>query len=244
MIAEPRSDPSRARRPWPPVWCSAPSSPAGPSWPSNRVRTPSTAGASPSSPASLQSAFLRALTDLGLAPVTAGVALVAGASIWRRDRRRALACLAGPGLAVGLAELLKIMVGRRFEHALCWPSGTTAAVTAVVTVVVLVTRGAGRAAAVVIGSAVVILEAVALVAFRWHYLSDVLGGVVLGVGSVLLVDALFHRLRRPARREPWPPDPASRLITGPRPEPPERTGSSGTTGDTASSDRAAAGHRP
>jgi len=151
-------------------------------------------------PAVAHSAILRALTDLGLAPVTAAVSLLAGGSIWSSDRRRALACLAGPGLAVGLAEVAKILVGRRFEHALCWPSGTAAVVTAVVTVLVLVTRGKGRAAIVVIGSAVVALETIALVALRWHYLSDALGGVVLGVGSVLFVDALFHRVRRPAHR--------------------------------------------
>ncbi|HEY7947771.1 MAG TPA: phosphatase PAP2 family protein [Acidimicrobiales bacterium] len=158
-------------------------------------------------PAVAHSAFLRAVTDLGLAPVTAGISLVAAATIWRRDRRRTFACLAGPGLAVGLAELCKIVVGRKFQNALCWPSGTAAVVGAVVVAVVLCTRGKGRAAAVVIGSAVVILEVIALVAFRWHYLSDALGGVFLGVGSVLLVDALVHRIRRPARRRrPAPGD--------------------------------------
>jgi membrane-associated phospholipid phosphatase len=151
----------------------------------------------------LQSGFLRAMSDLGLAPVTGGVAAVAGLLVWRRDRRRALACVAGPGLAVGMAELLKIVVGRRFEHALCWPSGTTAAVAAVASVIVLVTHGRGRAAAVIVGTAVVIFEAVVLVAFRWHYLSDALGGADLGVGCVVLVDAVFHRLRLPGRRRPW-----------------------------------------
>ena len=152
-------------------------------------------------PGGLQSVLLRAMTDLGLAPVAAAVALVAAGSIWRRDRRRALGCLAGPGLAVGLAELLKHVVGRTFHGALCWPSGTSAAVTAVVTAVVLVTRGKGRAAALVIGTAVVIFETIALVAFRWHYLSDALGGVFLGAGGLLMVDAVFHRVRRlPGRR--------------------------------------------
>ncbi len=151
----------------------------------------------------LQSAFLRAMSDLGLAPVTGGVALVAGALVWRRDRLRTIACLAGPGLAVGMAELLKIMVGRRLEDALCWPSGTTAAVTAVVTAVVLVTRGKGRWAALLVGSAVVVFEAIALVAFRWHYLTDVLGGIVLGVACVLFVDAVLHRIPLPhPRRRP------------------------------------------
>jgi membrane-associated phospholipid phosphatase len=158
----------------------------------------------------LQNEFLRVMSDLGLAPVTAGVALVAGTLVWRRDRLRTIACLAGPGLAVGMAELLKLIVGRKFEGALCWPSGTTAAVTAVVTAVVLVTRGKARGAAVVIGSSVVVFEAVALVSFRWHYPTDVLGGVVLGVGCVLFADAVLHRLRlrqrlSARRRRPVPP---------------------------------------
>jgi membrane-associated phospholipid phosphatase len=142
----------------------------------------------------LHSFFLQLMSDLGRAPVTAGVSLVAGIVIWRRDRLRTLACLAGPGLAVGMAELLKIIVGRRFEGALCWPSGTTAVVAAVVTAIVLVTRGGGRVAALVIGSLVVAFEAIALVAFRWHYPTDALGGIVLGVGCVLFVDAVLHRV--------------------------------------------------
>jgi len=102
--------------------------------------------------------------------------------------------------------LLKIIVGRRFENALCWPSGTMAAVTAVVTAVILVTRGKGRALAVVIGAAAVVFEAIGLVAYRWHYLTDVLGGVVLGVACVLLADAVLHRWRRPGRRRPRRPE--------------------------------------
>jgi membrane-associated phospholipid phosphatase len=163
----------------------------------------------------LQNEFLRLMSDLGRAPVTAGVSLVAGALVWRRDRRRTIACLAGPGLAVAMAELLKIIVGRRFEGALCWPSGTTAAVAAVAAVVVLVLRGKARGVAAVVGSTVVLFEAVALVSFRWHYLTDVLGGIVLGVGCVLLADAVFHRLSLPPRlRARWrrPPAPSSPLF--------------------------------
>ncbi|HXQ43138.1 MAG TPA: hypothetical protein VN816_00745 [Acidimicrobiales bacterium] len=151
---------------------------------------------------SLRSGFLRALADLALGPVIVGVAVVGGAVVWRRDRRRAFACLGGPALAVELAELMKMIVGRRFEGVLCWPSGSAAAVAAIVTVAVLVTRGIGRWAAIILGSAAMVLEIIALVAFRWHYLSDTFGGVLVGVGSVVLVDALVHRLRLPGRRQP------------------------------------------
>lgn len=154
----------------------------------------------------LRSGFLRALADLGLGPVTVGVAVVGAAVIWRRDRRRVVACLGGPALAVELAELMKVAVGRRFEGALCWPSGSAAAVAAMVTVAVLVTRGIGRWVAVVLGSAAMVLEIIALVAFRWHYLSDTLGGVLVGVGSVVLVDAVVHRLPR-RRRSTLPSEP-------------------------------------
>jgi membrane-associated phospholipid phosphatase len=75
-----------------------------------------------------------------------------------------------------------------------------------------VLRGRGRILAVIFGAAVVIFEVVALVAFRWHYLSDTLGGVVLGVACVLFVDAVFHRLRRPGRRPDRLPTPVSAEI--------------------------------
>jgi undecaprenyl-diphosphatase len=153
-------------------------------------------------PQAFDSPLLSAVADLGRAAVTFGVAVVAGVVVWRGDRRRAIACPVAPALAIGLSELLKFLVGRRFEGALCWPSGTAAAVAAVITMVVLVTRGTGRAAATVVGAVVMLLEVVALVSFRWHYLSDALGGVVLGVGCALLVDGVLHWLRRPHRRRP------------------------------------------
>ena len=148
----------------------------------------------------LQSLYLRGLSDLGIGEVTGSTAVVAALAAWRRDRRRALACLAGPALAGGLAETLKIVVGRRFEGALSWPSGTVSVVAAVATAVVLVTRSWGRVAAVVVGTAVVVANVVAVVAFRWHYLSDALGGVPTGIGCVLLVDSLLHLLSPRRRR--------------------------------------------
>lgn len=144
----------------------------------------------------LQSPFLHAVTYVALGPVTAGLAVLAGLVVWRRDRLRTLACVVGPGLAVGLAEVLKVIVGRRLEQALCWPSGSAAAVAAMVTAILLAVGGKARWPARLVGSAAVILEVVALVAYRSHYLSDALGGVLVGVGSVLLVDAVLHRPRR------------------------------------------------
>jgi membrane-associated phospholipid phosphatase len=151
-------------------------------------------------PGVVHSGFLDVVTDLGLAPVAGGVALLVGALTWRRDRARAVACLGGPVLAVALTEVLKVTVGRRYEDALCYPSGTTAAVTAVVAVIVLVTRGTARASAVAVGAVLVVFEAVAVVKLRWHYPSDALAGIVLGAGSSTWVDAVLHRRRH--RRSP------------------------------------------
>jgi membrane-associated phospholipid phosphatase len=156
--------------------------------------------------ARFQSGFLHAVTDLARGPVTAAVAVVAALVIVRRDRRRSLACLAGPALAVGLAELLKIIVGRRLGGSLCWPSGSAAAIAAMVTAGVLVVRGRARWAAIVVAAAIEILEVIALVAYRSHYPTDCLGGVLVGVGCVLLADAVLHR--PPFQRRPAPADPA------------------------------------
>jgi membrane-associated phospholipid phosphatase len=155
-------------------------------------------------PGVLQSTFLKTVTELGLAPVAGLLGLTAGFLAWRRDRLRALACVAGPGLAVLLSELLKIVVGRRLEHVLCYPSGTAAVVTAVACAFVLVTRGPARVLAVVVGTVAVVLEAVAVVKLRWHYPTDTGAGIALGAGSVMLVDAILHRWRRRSPLRPRP----------------------------------------
>jgi membrane-associated phospholipid phosphatase len=64
------------------------------------------------------------------------------------------------------------------------------------TAVILAVAGRARWPVRLVASAAVLLEVVALVAYRSHYLSDALGGVLVGVGSVLLVDAVLHLRRR------------------------------------------------
>jgi membrane-associated phospholipid phosphatase len=151
---------------------------------------------------SWQSSFLRTVFYLARGPVTAGAAVLAGLIVWRHDRLRTLACLIGPGLAVVLAEVCKIIVGRRLVGTLCWPSGSAAAVASTVTAVVIALQGKARWLALGLGSAAVLLEVIALVAYRSHYPSDAVGGVLVGVGSVLLVDAVLHfRRRRRAAKE-------------------------------------------
>jgi membrane-associated phospholipid phosphatase len=164
-------------------------------------------------PGELHSRILGAVTDLGLAPVAGTVAVVCAAVAWRHDRRRAIACVVGPALAVLLTEVLKEAVGRKLEGALCYPSGTTAVVTAVVAVVVLVTKGPVRVVAFAAGAMVALAEAAAVVTLRWHYPSDALAGIVLGVGTVVLADAVLH-LRRTA-----PPTRARRTLPSDNREP-------------------------
>lgn len=145
--------------------------------------------------------YLSVVIFLGLLPVDAFASFLVGALAWGRDRRRALACVGGPALAVLLAQVLKVAVGRRYLGAVCFPSGTAADVAAVATALVLATRRVPRILAVLLGSALTIAEAIAIVQLRWHYPSDALGGVALGIGTVVLVDVALHRLwLRPRRR--------------------------------------------
>jgi hypothetical protein len=104
-----------------------------------------------------------------------------------RDRRRAVACLAGLVVVALLVEYtFKPLVGRRFEGVLSYPSGNVADLAAV-------------AAA----------WAVAVIGLRWHYPSDALAGAVLGVGTLLLIDGAFHLLR-PQSATPGSAEPTGR----------------------------------
>jgi membrane-associated phospholipid phosphatase len=67
-----------------------------------------------------------------------------------------------------------------------------AAIAAVSTAWVVALPGWWRAVAVVVGSVLVVAMIVAVVALRWHYPSDALGGAAVGVGTVLLLDGLLH----------------------------------------------------
>lgn len=127
-----------------------------------------------------------------------GVAVAAALSVWR-DRARALACLVGPPLAVIVTErIAKPLVGRHVTPfgGFSYPSGTTTAVTALVVAAVLALPWLIRPVAAVIGLALVGAVGCAVVALRWHFPTDALGGALVGAGSVLLVDGLFHAAAR------------------------------------------------
>lgn len=158
-------------------------------------------------PAAPSSARWHDLADLGSLPVFAGgigfCALVALFS----DRARSLACLAGPALAVVVTEqVAKPLVGRHLDvlGGNSYPSGTVTAVTALAVVAVLVAPRFLRPLAALAGLAAVAATTAAVIALRWHFPTDALGGICVGGGTVLVVDALFHlpgvaRQRRRAR---------------------------------------------
>lgn len=154
------------------------------------------------------------IADLGSLPVLlAGVGICFVLVVWR-DRSRALACLTGPAAAVAVAEwVAKPLVGRHLTvlGANSYPSGTVTAVAALAMVVVLVAPRLLRPLAGLVGLAALLATSAAVIAMRWHFPTDTLGGACIGIGAVLVTDAAFH-VRLPAKdrrsRAPLPADEA------------------------------------
>jgi membrane-associated phospholipid phosphatase len=155
------------------------------------------------------SVVLVRITDIGSPVVLIAGALLA-AVVARHDRMRAVACLIGPLLAVVLVEYsFKPLVGRHFEGVLSYPSGTTANVAALATAWVLAVPRRARAAVIAAGALVTVAMSVAVTGLRWHYPSDALGGVVLGIGTVVLVDGVLHLFEIRHRSRTAVPTPTS-----------------------------------
>ncbi|MFJ9867830.1 phosphatase PAP2 family protein [Streptomyces sp. NPDC101165] len=133
------------------------------------------------------------------------VAVVAGCLLLRRPRAAVLV-VAGVGIAVGTATLLKSVVGRTIHDGhLSYPSGHTAFLTTLALAVALLATGRlglGRTAgtSLVLAAALVAGAAMgwAQVALGAHYPTDVLGGwcTALAVMPVTawLVDRMADRL--------------------------------------------------
>ncbi|MET7617639.1 phosphatase PAP2 family protein [Streptomyces sp. NPDC005408] len=129
------------------------------------------------------------------------VATVTGCLLLRRPRAAVLT-VAGVGMAVGTATLLKSLVGRTIHDAhLSYPSGHTAFFTALALVVALLATGRlglGRTAgtSLVLAAALVAGAAMgwAQVALGAHYPTDVLGGwctaLVVVPATAWLVDRM------------------------------------------------------
>ena len=112
-----------------------------------------------------------------------------------RDWVRAVACASAPVIAVLIVQhLAKPLVDRHigFAGASSYPSGTVAAVAALATSLTLVMPRVTRPFVALAGAATTVMVGAAVIVLRWHFPTDALGGIGVGVGSVLVVDAAFH----------------------------------------------------
>ena len=78
--------------------------------------------------------------------------------------------------------------------AMTFPWGTTTVMASVATAWVLAVPRQVRPVAVVVGTFPVGLGCIAVIALPRHFPTDALGGVVFGVGLVVLLDGLLHKL--------------------------------------------------
>ena len=134
------------------------------------------------------------VVKLGSLPVLlAGVAVIFAVAVYR-DWVRAFACAAAPIIAVEVVEhVAKPMVGREIGAGnFTYPSGTVAVVAALAAAVFLVSPRLLRPLTAVAGSLAVAAVGVAVLVLRWHYPTDVLGGICVGAGAVFFIDAVAH----------------------------------------------------
>ena len=106
-----------------------------------------------------------------------------------------MACAAAPLVAVLIVQdLAKPLVGRHLglTGGSSYPSGTVAAVAALAMAFTLVMPRLLRPLMAVVGAVATVGVSVAVIVLRWHYPTDALGGIGVGMGSVLVVDGLFH----------------------------------------------------
>lgn len=111
------------------------------------------------------------------------------------DWVRAIACATAPVVAVLIVQdVAKPLVGRHIglSGASSFPSGTVAAVAALATAFTLVVPTLLRPLAAVAGAVATVGASVAVIILRWHYPTDALGGIGVGIGAVLVMDAVLH----------------------------------------------------
>ena len=113
------------------------------------------------------------------------------AFLW--DRRRAITCLVAPAAAIAITEYLaKPIVARTYGGSLSYPSGHMTSVAALVAVFVLAVPPRFRWPAAIFGTAVDLWLGAILILLRWHYLTDVVAGAAVAIGTTLLVDTFVH----------------------------------------------------
>lgn len=155
-------------------------------------------------PSDPRSHLANELVKIGSLPVLlAGVALIFVVAIFR-DWVRAFACSVAPIVAVEMVEhIAKPMVGREIgAGSFTYPSGTVAVVAALATAVFLVSPRLLRPLSAVAGILPVASVGAAVLVLRWHYPTDVLGGVWVGSGAVFFIDAFAHFLWFAVARQP------------------------------------------
>ncbi len=137
------------------------------------------------------------------ATIALGVLVTIGVAVFLVRRRQGRAALLWC-LAVGGALLLDPILKATFQreqigsgHEWSFPSGNAMASMAIVAAgVVLLGRTPWLRLAVVLGSAIVLVEGAWLVALQWHYVSDVVAGWCV---ALALVSALALALEVPGR---------------------------------------------
>jgi len=146
-------------------------------------------------PADLGSHWAHGFVTLGsMTVLIAGVLLVFCIGILR-DWVRAIACATAPVIAVLVVqEIAKPLVDRQsvVTGALSYPSGTVAAVAALATALILVVPAKARFPVTMLGLLAIVGTGAAVIVLRWHYPTDALGGIAVGVGSVLVIDGLLQ----------------------------------------------------
>jgi membrane-associated phospholipid phosphatase len=146
-------------------------------------------------PADPSSQWAHDFVSLGsLTVLIAGVVLVFFVGVLR-DWVRAIACTTAPLIAVLVVQdIAKPLVDRQsvLTGALSYPSGTVAAVAALATALILVVPPRARFPLTMLGLLAIIGTGAAVVVLRWHYPTDALGGLAVGVGSVLVIDGLVQ----------------------------------------------------
>ncbi len=149
------------------------------------------------------STVLVRITDLGSAAVLVLATVAAGVVALRSDRIRATACVLGPAAVAFCVEfVVKPIVGRHYQGVLSYPSGNVADLAAVATAWAVAVPRWLRLPIALVGAAVTTAMMVAVVGLRWHYPSDALGGAVLGVGTVLVIDGALHLWLTDGRKRP------------------------------------------
>lgn len=139
-------------------------------------------------------------------PVLLAVCVLAAWAASKRDWSAVAVALIGPTSALFLTEyVLKPLIDRTSPKGVySYPSGHATVVAALVTTSLLfVYRYLGPRLALLwspYGVGVIAAMALAVVALRWHYVTDAVGGVALGIGVVCLVAGSTAHLASRAER--------------------------------------------